>query len=89
METDSLELQTTSGDGYLAQKEKLLKVKKALKPPLFEGARLAIRENEHDFGPYPSLVVVFDSELGEEALRGIYALEEVVLDVADEVGVDY
>ena len=89
MGTDSLELMTTSGDGYFEQKEKLLKVKAALKPRLPKGARLVIREHDHDFGPYPSLDVVFDSELDEESLRRIYALEEVVFQVADEVSVDY
>jgi hypothetical protein len=89
MGPDSFVLMTTSGDGYFEQKKKLLKVKAALKPRLPDGARLVIRENDHDFGPYPSLDVVFDSELDEDELRRIYALEEVVFDVADEVGVDY
>jgi hypothetical protein len=80
---------STSGDDYFAQKEKLLKVKAALKPRLPEGARLVIRENDHDFGPYPSLDVVFPDDLDEESLRRIYALEETVFEVADEVGVDY
>lgn len=89
MGPDSLELMTTSGDGYFAQKAKLLKVKAALKPRLPDGARLVIREHDHDLGRYPSLDVVFDSELEEDALRRIHALEEVVFDVADVVGVDY
>ena len=89
MGPDSFELLTTSGDGYFAQKQKLLKVKAALKPRLPEGAHLVIREHDHDFGPYPSLDVVFDSELDEDALRRIYALEEIVFDIAEEVGVDY
>jgi len=85
---DYLDLMSTTGESYWDQKEKLARVRAALAPHVPAGARLAIRENEHDFGPYPSLVVWYDSEASKEVVERVFALEELCLKVAEEIGVD-
>ncbi len=87
---DFLELLSTTGESYWDQKEKLVRVRTALTPHVPTGARLVIRENDHDFGPYPSLGVSFDpAAMGEEDLTKVYALEELALKVAEDLGVDF
>lgn len=88
MPQEYLDLLSVAGESYWDQKEKLKKVLQGVKVHCPEGARLVIRENEHDLGPYPSLVVIYDSEVTREVLERVFALEELALSVADALGVD-
>lgn len=83
-----LDLLSVRGEDYWDQKRKLQTIRKALLPEVPQGARLAIKENDHELGYYPSLVVRWDDALGEEAVIRVFALEGLALEKAEELGVE-
>lgn len=91
MPRDCLDLLSVRGEDYFDQKQKLLRVLAAIRSFCPPHARLRIRENEHEFGSYPSLVVEFDAaELRTQAaIEAVYALETLALRAADELELEY
>ncbi len=83
-----LDLLSVRGADYWDQKTKLQKIRKALLPSVPKGARLTIRENDHELGYYPSLVVIWKDELPEEAVRAVFALEGLALEKAEELEIE-
>lgn len=90
MSVDHLYLLSVAGEDYFDQKEKLRRIRKAIETFCPKGAKLVIRENDHDFGPYPSLEVAFDPAVlaSKSEIDAVYALEERAFRAADELGIE-
>ncbi len=83
-----LDLISVSGKDYWDQREKLAKIREALLPTIPQGTRLTIKENDHEFGYYPSLVVRWKDDLPDEAVNQVFQLEGLALEKAEELGLE-